>query len=174
MGNWKNWDMDAVKKIAGRGLVVQMNEGGSIDITMPDAKDPLYQGSEVAAPPPYNKFGNKIVQIDDIKFRSKLEGNRYLQLKLMKSGGFVHDFKMQVEYRLEHNGILITRYKADFVVAYADGTVVVEDTKGVETEAFKIKKNLMLALLGIEIHIIKSVNSNINNGNKVKKRRSRK
>ncbi len=175
MANWKNWDMDAVKKIAGRGLVVQMNESGSVDITMRDRKDPLYQGNEAPAPAPIeNKFHNKIVEIDGIKFRSKLEGNRYLQLKLMKASGFVQDFKMQVEYRLEHNGILITRYRADFVVTYADGAVVVEDTKGVETEAFRIKKNLMLALLGIEIQLIKSVNNgNINNSKKAKARRRR-
>lgn len=167
MGNWKNWDMDAVKQIAGRGLVVQMNESGSTDYTMHDAKDPLYQGHAPAPKP--NKFRNKIVEIDGIKFRSKLEGNRYLQLKLMKASGFVQDFKMQVEFRLEHNGILITRYRADFVVTYADGTEVVEDTKGVETEAFVIKKNLMLALLGIEIQLIKS---NINgNNNKVKSKK---
>lgn len=169
MANWKNWDMEAVKQIAGRGLVVKMNEGGSVDYTMHDAKDPLYQGHQVAAPA-QNKFRNIIVEIDGIKFRSKLEGNRYLQLKLMKASGFVQDFKIQVEFRLEHNGILITRYKADFVVTYADGTVTVEDTKGVETEAFVIKKNLMLALLGIEIQIIKS---NINvNSNKVKSKKS--
>lgn len=170
MANWKNWDMEAVKQIAGRGLVVQMNDSGSVDYTMHDAKDPLYQSHAPA--PKANKFHNKIVEIDGIKFRSKLEGNRYLQLKLMKASGFVQDFKIQVEFRLEHNGILITRYKADFVVTYADGTVTVEDTKGVETEAFKIKKNLMLATMGIEIQLICNINNNGNN-KKSKSRRTR-
>lgn len=162
--------MEAVKQIAGRGLVVQMNDSGSVDYTMHDAKDPLYQSHAPA--PKANKFHNKIVEIDGIKFRSKLEGNRYLQLKLMKASGFVQDFKIQVEFRLEHNGILITRYKADFVVTYADGTVTVEDTKGVETEAFKIKKNLMLATMGIEIQLICNINNNGNN-KKSKSRRTR-
>jgi len=171
MGNWKNWDMEAVKKIAGRGIVIQMNEGGSVDFTMPDAKDPLYQGHEVAAPAP-NKFRNIITEIDGIKFRSKLEGTRYLQLKMMLNAGLIHELKMQVPFDLQVNGIHITRYIADFVVTYPDGTVVVEDTKGVETEAFRIKKNLMLATRGIEIQLIRNINNNGNN--KVKKRRSRK
>lgn len=172
MANWKDWDMDAVKKIAGRGLVVQMNDSGSVDLSMRNSIDATYQGHEVVTPAE-NKFHNKIVEIDGIKFRSKLEGNRYLQLKLMKASGFVQDFQKQVEYRLEHNGVLITRYRADFVVTYADGTVVVEDTKGVETEAFRIKKNLMLALLGIEIQLIKTVNNGNINSKKTGSRRGK-
>lgn len=161
------WDMEAVKKIAGRGLVVQMNDGGSVDFTMRDPIDPTYQGHETPAPAP-NKFRNIITEIDGIKFRSKLEGNRYLQLKMMLNAGLIHELKTQVPFDLQVNGVHITRYIADFVVTYPDGTVVVEDTKGVETEAFRIKKNLMLAIRGIEIQLIRNIN---NNGNKKSKSR---
>lgn len=145
------WDMTAVKRIASKGLVVSMN----------GADDLMNQGPEQLSVA--NKFGNIITEIDGFKFRSKLEGNRYLQLKMMNQAGLIHEFKKQVPYDLYVEGVYITRYIADFVVTYPDGTVVVEDTKGVETEAFKIKKNLMLATLGIEIQIIRNIKSN-NNG----------
>lgn len=170
MGKGK-WDMESVRAVAARGLVVKMSDGGSVDFTMHDPKDPTYQGHEVAAPAP-NKFRNIITEIDGIKFRSKLEGNRYLQLKMMLNAGLIHEFKKQVPFDLRVNGVHITRYIADFVVRYPDGTVVVEDTKGVETEAFKIKKNLMLATMGIEIQLIRNINNNGNN-KKSKSRRTR-
>lgn len=163
---FKNWDMDAIKKMAGKGLVVTFNSGGG---TNREEGETFVQ----AAPAP-NKFRNVITEIDGIKFRSKLEGTRYLQLKMMLRAGLIHDMKMQVPYDLQVNGVHITRYIADFVVTYADGTVVVEDTKGVETEAFKIKKNLMLATLGIEIILVTSnINNNGNISKKSKGRRAR-
>lgn len=165
--------MESVRAVAARGLVVKMNDEGSVDFTMHDSKDATYQGHEVSAPAPKNKFRNIITEIDGIKFRSKLEGNRYLQLKMMLNAGLIHEFKKQVPFDLAVNGVHITRYIADFVVTYPDGTVVVEDTKGVETEAFRIKKNLMLATRGIEIQLIRNINNNGNNNKKSKSRRTR-
>lgn len=45
-------------------------------------------------------------------------------------------------------------YYADFVY-YKDGELIVEDVKGVKTEAYKIKKKLMLERYGIRITEIK-------------------
>lgn len=42
-------------------------------------------------------------------------------------------------------------YYADFVYIDKDGNKVVEDAKGVRTEAYKIKKKLMLYRHGIKI-----------------------
>ena len=102
-----------------------------------------------------SKYGNKRVQIDGIWFDSILEGHRYGQLKLLRQAGEIVDFEMQVVYHLDVNGIHICDYRADFVVKYPDGHGEVEDTKGVETPEFKLKKKLMLAIYGIKIVIIR-------------------
>lgn len=174
MGNWKNWDMDAVKKIAGRGLVVQMNEGGSVDFTMRDPIDPLYQGHEAPAPAPRNKFGNEKTDVDGIKFDSKAESQRYGELKMMERGGLIQGFEMQVSYDLEVNGVLICKYIADFVITWPDGIVTVEDVKGVQTPDFKLKKKLMWAIHNIDIILVTSnINNNGNNSKKAKAQRRR-
>lgn len=102
-----------------------------------------------------SKYGNKRVQIDGIWFDSILEGRRYGQLKLLKQADEIKDFKMQVTYRLDVNGVHICDYRADFVVTHPDGHTEVEDTKGVETPKFILQKKLMLAVHGIKIVLIR-------------------
>jgi hypothetical protein len=48
------------------------------------------------------------------------------------------------------NGIAICRYRADFVYVES-GKRIVEDTKGMRTDVYKLKKKMMLAILGIDI-----------------------
>lgn len=165
------WDMEAVRAVAARGLVVQMNNGGSVDYAMHDAKDPLYQ--EHKAPSPRSKFGNKITEVDDIKFDSKAESQRYGELNMMLRGGLIHSFERQVSYDLEVNGVLICRYIADFVITWPDGIITVEDVKGVQTRDFKLKKKLMWAIHGIEIILVTSNINNNGNNKKSKGRRTR-
>lgn len=102
-----------------------------------------------------SKYGNKRVVIDGIKFASILEGHRYGQLKLLKAAGEIKDFEMQVVYSLDVNNVHICDYRADFVVWYPGGRIDVEDTKGVETPDFKLKKKLMLAIYGIGIKLVR-------------------
>jgi hypothetical protein len=48
-------------------------------------------------------------------------------------------------------------YKADFRYKNAQGEEVVEDTKGIQTDVFKLKKKLVEALYpGLEIQVISS------------------
>lgn len=108
--------------------------------------------------PTVSKYNNQKTPAFGIMFASKKEANRYEQLKLMESGGVVRNIKIQVRYRLEVNGVHICDYIADFVYLDkmskrgADPWVqVVEDTKGVRTAVYKLKKKLMLAIYGIEI-----------------------
>lgn len=96
-----------------------------------------------------NKYGNKKVIIDGIEFDSKLEGNRYCELKLMERAKIIKDLKLQVPFELipayKKNGktIKATKYIADFV--YYDNEKkqqVIEDTKGMKTEIYKLKKKI--------------------------------
>lgn len=98
-----------------------------------------------------NKFNNKKIKIDNILFDSTLEGNRYLELKKLEKLGVIKELELQKKYPFVINEILVTTYKADFVYKTKEGNLVVEDTKGVITKEYAIKRKLMLAIYGIKI-----------------------
>lgn len=120
-----------------------------------------------------SKYGSRKVTIDGITFDSKKEAARYQELKLLERAGEISNLRRQVKYVLipaqyEHphsltkagRGKCLERecsYVADFVynVPLLDGQnpwiPVVEDTKGFRTEAYKIKRKLMLSIHGIRI-----------------------
>lgn len=100
---------------------------------------------------PVNKYRNKPVIIDGIKFPSIKEGNRYLVLKQQQKEGKIQLLKRQVTYKLIVNDILICKYRADFVYYDMDGTLIVEDAKGYRTPEYKLKRSLMKAVHGIDI-----------------------
>ncbi len=104
-----------------------------------------------------SKYKNKKVVVDGITFDSKKEATRYHQLKLFERAGLISDLKLQKEFELipsqRINGKVVERackYKADFVYV-EDGEMVVEDTKGVRTADYVIKRKLMLYVHGIRI-----------------------
>lgn len=99
-----------------------------------------------------NKFGARRTQVGGIWFDSAGEARRYGELRLLEKAGVISDLELQVPYPLCVNGLRVTLYKADF--RYFDrekGVWVVEDVKGVRTAEYKIKRNLMRAIHGIEI-----------------------
>ena len=97
-----------------------------------------------------NKYFNKKVIIDGIKFQSIKEGKRYNELKLLKRAGLIDELELQKVFELqpkytnnkgEH--IRSITYKADFF--YYDNKkerYIVEDTKGFRTDVYKLKKKL--------------------------------
>lgn len=96
-----------------------------------------------------SKFNNERVVVDGILFDSKKEAEYYSELKLLKRYGIVTDFKLQPNFVLQpsyyKNGkkIRAINYKADFKVWYKDGRVEIVDTKGFETQLFKVKKKIL-------------------------------
>lgn len=105
------------------------------------------------------KFGNKIIETEDGKFDSKREWKRWCELKLLQRGNIISDLKRQVPFVLipsqkdANTGKVIERevkYVADFVYTM-DGKTVVEDTKGMRTPEYIIKRKLMLKEHGIRI-----------------------
>lgn len=95
-----------------------------------------------------NKYRNKKIIIDEIKFDSIAEGRRYKELKLLKEGNYITELKLQPKFELQAKytnkkgkHIRAITYKADF--SYIEnGILVVEDVKGVETKEFKLKKKM--------------------------------
>ncbi len=114
-----------------------------------------------------SKYGAKKTIVDGKKFDSKWEAERYGQLKAMEKAMFIRDLELQVPYDLIVNDVKICRYIADFrYKKESNYTItndeyyveVVEDTKGFETQEFKLKKKLMKALYNIDIYVNKKKN----------------
>ena len=100
-----------------------------------------------------NKYGAKKVVIGGEVFDSKKEFYRWSDLKLLERAGKISNLKRQVKYELipKQKGERACTYLADFVYKDSDGNTVVEDTKGVRTDAYRIKRKLMLWVHGIRI-----------------------
>lgn len=101
--------------------------------------------------PAYNKYKNKRCQHDGINFQSIAEGDYYLMLKLLVKLGNVTHFLRQVPFDLP-GGV---KYRLDFLVFRADGTVQYIDVKGKKTAEFKMKKKLVEALYPVVIQCMK-------------------
>lgn len=102
--------------------------------------------------PRTNKFGNVPTWVDGIRFASMREARRYGELKLMEREGLITDLVLQPRYPCDEKGKRVTTYVADF--RYRDlvsDKIVVEDTKGFRTAAYKLKKKLVEAKYGIQI-----------------------
>lgn len=94
-----------------------------------------------------NKYRNRKVVIDNHRFDSELEAKRYCQLKLLQRAKQISNLRLQVPFLLQEgfkkNGKTYRKieYIADFVYE-EKGQTVVEDTKGICTDVFKIKQKL--------------------------------
>lgn len=104
-----------------------------------------------------SKYHNIRIEVDGIKFDSKKEYKRYTELKLLERAGLIRELKLQVPFELvpaQPGGLRSERpltYVADFV--YYDkekNRQVIEDTKGVKTDLYIVKRKLM-KLAGHEI-----------------------
>lgn len=90
--------------------------------------------------------------VDGIRFDSRREAERYQGLKILVRCGEIKNLRLQVPYDIVINGHKVCKYIADFV--YIDnetGKEVVEDSKGMRTPVYRLKKKLMLAVHGITI-----------------------
>lgn len=87
-------------------------------------------------------------EVDGILFDSTMEANYYIYLKEEQEKGNVIDIILQPEYPLLESykkygrTIRGMKYISDFLVTYKDGTQIVIDVKGKETDDFKIKRKL--------------------------------
>lgn len=121
-----------------------------------------------------SKYKAVKTMVDGIEFDSKKEARRYQLLLLLARAGVITNLERQVKYELIPaqyiDGKCVERavtYISDFeydemvplrqrtVMADADAKVpgnhVVEDVKGIRTDAYKIKRKMMLYMKGIRI-----------------------
>ena len=101
----------------------------------------------------YRKYNARKTEVDGIKFDSKMESDRYLQLKQMQEEGIISNLQLQVPIEIlpKFKKYRALRYIADFVYIL-DGVEVVEDVKGFKTDVYQIKKRLLDQLKGIELN----------------------
>lgn len=106
-----------------------------------------------------SKYHAKKTTVDGITFDSKKEARRWQELKMLEKAGVISDLQRQVKYELipaqrdPETGKVVERactYYADFVYKEGDKKVI-EDTKGVRTAEYKIKRKLVLQKYGIRI-----------------------
>ena len=95
----------------------------------------------------YGKYNAIKTVIDGIEFDSRLEAQRWCELRLLEKGGVINNLQRQVVFELQpgfkKNGVTYRpiKYIADFVYE-ENGQTVVEDTKGCLTDEYRLKKKL--------------------------------
>ncbi len=125
-----------------------------------------------------NKYHNRKIEINGIRFDSRKEAKRYVQLMHAMRVGAIRDLRLQVDFTIQEaytdwhgKRIRAIRYRADFAynltgllpfgISAEDRDVwsryimsgtetVIEDVKGVKTQAYKMKEKLM-AKKGVSI-----------------------
>ena len=104
------------------------------------------------------KYNNQKKTVDGITFDSTLEARRYTVLKSRLEAGTISDLRLQPHYTImdgykDLSGTYIrpVQYIADFSYINADGKRIVEDTKGVRTEAYAIKRKLVRDRFGLDV-----------------------
>tara|TARA_R110002012_G_scaffold4286_3_gene19772 strand:- start:1699 stop:2034 length:336 start_codon:yes stop_codon:yes gene_type:complete len=104
-----------------------------------------------------SKYKNKKIEIRGIKFDSKKEGYRYLELLDLQNQGKIQNLELQKTYRLTVAGHLICKYNSDFDYDLIhDGYIihVTEDVKSPPTRknpTYRIKNKLFRACQGYDI-----------------------
>lgn len=94
-----------------------------------------------------NKFKAVRVTVGGIKFHSKAEARRYLQLKRAEDSNVIWNLELQPKFKLVVNDSHVCTYIADFSFrAKGVDSLIVEDVKGVETDVFRLKAKLFRAL----------------------------
>jgi hypothetical protein len=99
--------------------------------------------------------------VDGIRFASRKEARRYVELTLLERAGEITNLQLQVSYDLHAlGGATVARYVSDFVyVETANGEEIVEDVKGSTKNLlpmYRLKRRWMLAEHGIAIREVYS------------------
>ena len=120
--------------------------------------------AELARPAAGNKYHAQPVHIDGVRFASRKEAARYLELTLLRKTGAIDELELQPVFPLHVMEVwrsqvpiritTIGKFTADF--RYRDlqtGEIVVEDTKSevTKTEAYRLRKRLAETIHGIHV-----------------------
>lgn len=115
---------------------------------MPSPKETNKEPVEPVKKKGRSKYGNHRIEVDGIKYDSKLEYERHQQLKMFELAGIIsglrfHD-KQDIVVLGENPRIT---YEPDFFYIDEDGQATIEDTKGTNTKEFVVKKKIVLNMM---------------------------
>lgn len=91
-----------------------------------------------------SKYHNRHMWLDGVRFDSAKEAQRWCELRLLERAGQIQELRRQVPFVLIPKSVhgKAIKYIADFVYM-EDGQEIIEDTKGMQTAVYKLKKRLM-------------------------------
>ena len=106
-----------------------------------------------------SKYKAVKTEVDGIKFDSKKEANRHIELKKLEKANVISSLKLQVKHVLQpkfkmgNKTIRAITYVSDF--EYYDEVKkewIIEDVKGMQTDIYKLKKKMFMYKFQTEIH----------------------
>jgi hypothetical protein len=83
--------------------------------------------------------------MDGVVFASLREMLRYSELKMLSKSGIISDLELQPKFPIVLNGVKICNYISDFRYLDQQGRTIVEDSKGMKTEIYRLKAKLFHA-----------------------------
>ncbi|HPV97951.1 MAG TPA: DUF1064 domain-containing protein [Spirochaetota bacterium] len=94
---------------------------------------------------------NKFNAVRQNGYDSKMEARAGAELEVLKKGGVIKDYKRQHSVDLIVNGTKVCAWRVDFLVTRADGSQFLYEIKGMPTDAYRLKRNLWVALYGDDV-----------------------
>jgi len=107
-----------------------------------------------------NKWNNRKIEYDNIKFDSKAELSRYKELKILEKIGEINSLEVHPRYKImdkvSHNGktYRARHYTADFRYKRGEKITVVEEVKNnhnAKEPAYRLRMHRFLELYGNEL-----------------------
>lgn len=143
------------KSMAAKAMLDVMKTGVSMTrISLADYRDNPKQRKG-------QKYSNRVHETPDGRFDSEAEYRHWCHLKIRLRLGEITDLRRQVVFELAPAVVIQgrkrppLRYVSD--MQYQEGgKTVVADVKGAVTDAFRIKRHLMMSVHGIEIQEIRA------------------
>lgn len=105
-----------------------------------------------------NKYHASETMVDGIRFDSKREARRFMELRLLLKAGKIKDLRLQPNLTLiegfttvDGERIKPEVYRADFSYIDQWGNRIYEDAKGHRTEVYRLKMKQVLDKYGVRI-----------------------
>lgn len=94
----------------------------------------------------YNKYKNTRQTYDGYNYQSKFEASQAQELDLRLKAKDIQSWERQFKISIDINGYHICNYFCDFRILHNDGSYELVETKGIETEAYRLKRKLLEAV----------------------------
>jgi hypothetical protein len=90
-----------------------------------------------------NKYSNESCIYNGVSYDSKFEAHYAQNLDWLLKAGAIKKWERQFPVRIRYRGETICTLWVDFLVHHTDGSLELAETKGFETDTFKLKKRLL-------------------------------